>query len=90
MEKIKLGQPPNCHKVSFDGKSFKIKGLSNVVVPLSQTETAQIDILNDETGNLKLVGKDTILAQLELPLRYCEVGQGWVLDKLSKKKRKSG
>ncbi|MGP4082028.1 MULTISPECIES: hypothetical protein [Bacillaceae] len=90
MEKIKLGQPPHCHKVSFDGKAFKIKGLENVVVPLSKTETAQIDVLNEETGNLKLVGKDTILAQLELPLRYCEVGQGWVLDKLSKKKKKSG
>ncbi|WP_349410149.1 hypothetical protein [Pseudalkalibacillus sp. SCS-8] len=90
MEKIKLGQPPHCHKLSFDGKSFKIKGLSNIVVPLSKTETAQIDILNEETGNLNLVGKDTILAQMELPLRYCEVGQGWVLDKLSKKKKKSG
>ncbi|MCF6409307.1 hypothetical protein [Pseudalkalibacillus salsuginis] len=90
MEKIKLGQPPHCHKVSFDGKAFKIKGMENVVVPLSETETAQIDVLNEETGNLKLVGKNTILAQLELPLRYCEVGQGWVLNKLSKKKRKSG
>lgn len=90
MERIKLGFSPNCHKVSFNGKEFKIQGgTENMVVPISRTESAQVDILNNETGYLKLVGKESVLAQMELPLTYCELGKGWILDKLSKTKRKS-
>jgi hypothetical protein len=90
MERIKLGQSPYCHKVSFNGKEFKIQGGSEkLVVPLSRTETAQVDILSHDTGYLKIVGKESILAQMKLPLSYCEVGKGWILDKLSKNKKRS-
>jgi hypothetical protein len=90
MQRIKLGQSPYSHKVTFNGKEFKIQGKSEkVVVPLARTETAQVDILDHETGYLQLVGKESILAQLELPISYCELGKGWILDKLSKSKKKS-
>jgi hypothetical protein len=90
MERIKLGQSPYSHKVSFNGKEFKIQGVNEkVVIPLSRTETARVDVLNNEIGYLKFIGKESVLAQMELPLSYCEVGKGWILDKLSKKKKRS-
>ncbi|KSU84714.1 hypothetical protein QUF84_10555 [Fictibacillus enclensis] len=90
MNKITLGLPPHCHKVSFDGKVFKIKGFNNekMVVPVSGTESAEVRQVNEETGMLNIVGKDRILISMEMPLRFCEIGKGWLLDKLPKRKKK--
>ncbi|MGC4376761.1 hypothetical protein WD019_07485 [Fictibacillus sp. Mic-4] len=90
MNKITLGLPPRCHKVFFDGKVFKIKDFNNEkwVVPVSRTESAEVNKLDEETGRLNIIGKDRILASLEMPLRFCEIGKGWLLDKLTKTKRK--
>ncbi|MFC7373145.1 hypothetical protein ACFQPF_16005 [Fictibacillus iocasae] len=89
MDRITLGLPPHCHKVSFDGKVFKIRGIDNRkwVVPLSGTESAEVDFLNDETGKLNILGHDKILASMEMPIRFCEVGKGWLLAKLPKKRK---
>jgi hypothetical protein len=89
MNKITLGLPPHCHKVSCDGRMIKIKdsGNNKWAFPLSGTENAVVDQVNEETGLLTIHGKDKILAKLEMPIRFCEVGRGWFLDKLPKKKR---
>ncbi|WP_062231140.1 hypothetical protein [Fictibacillus sp. FJAT-27399] len=90
MNKITLGLPPHCHKVSFDGKVFKIKGLNNekMIVPVSGTDRAEVSHVNEETGMLNIIGKDQILISMEMPIRFCEIGKGWLLDKLPKRKKK--
>ncbi|MED2972032.1 hypothetical protein P4361_07085 [Fictibacillus sp. B-59209] len=90
MNKITLGLPPHCHKVSFDGKVFKIKGLNNekMIVPVSGTDRAEVSQVNEETGMLNIIGKDQILISMEMPIRFCEIGKGWLLDKLPKRKKK--
>lgn len=60
-----------------------------MVVPVSGTESAEVRQVNEETGMLNIVGKDRILISMEMPLRFCEIGKGWLLDKLPKRKRKN-
>lgn len=89
MDRIKLGHSPDCHKLTFNGKEFKIQVASeSTIIPAAKTETAQVDVINNDTGYLKLEGHEQTLAQLKLPINYCELGRGWILDKLNKIKKR--
>lgn len=70
---------------TLDDQFLKYKGVygKSFSVPRSQIETVVVDTIGRGKGLLKVVGKGTTLASVELPINLAEKTQAWILQQLA-------
>lgn len=70
--------------LTLEGRVLKYKGVygRSFSVPKDQIETVVVDTIGGGKASLKVVGKGTTLASVDLPIPWAEKAQAWLLEKL--------
>lgn len=54
-------------------------------VPRSQIDTVVVDTIGRGKASLKIIGRGTTLASVDLPIPWAEKAQRWILENLKQK-----
>lgn len=87
MKKFQPGGFLGGQTFTLDDKFLKFQGAYKgaFTVPVSQIETVTTDQVKAGTSELKILGKGTVLASVQLPTPWAEKSMLWILENLGQK-----